>query len=105
MLVYFIVLGRWMLPRNDFTKEALSELLIDYLGMASDIMELFALFDEDAVRGNRTASLAILSVWTAILADREAKRTAKLNSKGLCFPKHCGQFYLIRLGLNVALTH
>ncbi|XP_069123947.1 uncharacterized protein [Argopecten irradians] len=63
-LVYLIVIGRWLLPRGRVTREELSDLLIDYLAMASDIMELFALFDEDLIRGNAMITYAILAIWS-----------------------------------------
>lgn len=63
-LVYFIVIGRWLLPRGEVSREALSDLLLDYLAMASDIMELFGLFDQDEIRGNEKVTYAILSVWS-----------------------------------------
>ncbi|XP_021346625.1 transmembrane protein 26-like isoform X2 [Mizuhopecten yessoensis] len=63
-LVYLIVIGRWLLPRGRVTREELSDLLFDYLAMASDIMELLALFDEDSIRGNPTITYAILAIWS-----------------------------------------
>ncbi|XP_021346623.1 uncharacterized protein LOC110446017 [Mizuhopecten yessoensis] len=63
-LVYLIVNGRWLLPRGRVTREELSDLLFDYLAMASDIMELFALFDEDSIRGNPMITYAILAIWS-----------------------------------------
>lgn len=59
-----MVFGRWVLPRIDLTRMALSDLLLDYFGKASDIMELYALFDEEIVRANLTVTLLILSIWS-----------------------------------------
>lgn len=63
-LVYLIVFVRWVLPRVDLSRMALSDLLLDYFGKASDIMELYALFDEDAVRTNLTVTYFILATWS-----------------------------------------
>ena len=63
-LVYLFVFGRWVLPRMDLSRMALSDLLLDYLGKASDLMELYALFDEDLVRTNLLVTHLILVVWS-----------------------------------------
>ncbi|KAK3091879.1 hypothetical protein FSP39_023385 [Pinctada imbricata] len=63
-LVYLIVLSRWLLPRGEVTREALSDLLLDYLAIASDIMELFALFDVDKIRAKPNVTYAILTIWS-----------------------------------------
>lgn len=63
-LVYLIVFGRWMLPRAEVSRAALSDLLLEYLAMASDIMELYAIFDEDVIQSNLGATYAILTIWS-----------------------------------------
>ncbi|XP_045213336.1 transmembrane protein 26-like [Mercenaria mercenaria] len=63
-LVYLIVFGRWMLPRAEVSRAALSDLLLEYLAMASDIMELYAIFDEDVVQRDLGATYAILTIWS-----------------------------------------
>ncbi|XP_033763585.1 uncharacterized protein LOC117344825 [Pecten maximus] len=87
-LVYLIVIGRWLLPRGRVTREELSDLLIDYLAMASDIMELFALFDEDLIRGNAMITYAILTIWSVsfiqfipVVMNRRAVNTFRKHTK------------------------
>ncbi|XP_041362779.1 transmembrane protein 26-like [Gigantopelta aegis] len=63
-LLYLMILGRWFLPRGDVSREQLSELLFAFLGIASDIMELFALFDENPVRSSTVMTYALLAVWS-----------------------------------------
>ena len=38
MMLYFMILGRWMLPRGDVGREQLTQLLFGFIGIASDIM-------------------------------------------------------------------
>ncbi|KAH3861289.1 transmembrane protein 26-like [Dreissena polymorpha] len=63
-LVYLIIFGGWVLPRANTSKDELSSVLLEYLGMASDIMELFALFDEPRVQTNQHLTYAILTIWS-----------------------------------------
>ena len=44
-----IILGRWMLPRGAITRDQLSVLLLEYVAIAADILELFEAFDDDQV--------------------------------------------------------
>lgn len=44
-----IILGRWMLPRGSITRDQLSTLLLEYVAIAADILELFEAFDDDKV--------------------------------------------------------
>ncbi|KAK6170128.1 hypothetical protein SNE40_018597 [Patella caerulea] len=63
-LLYLMIIGRWLLPRGSVSREQLSELLFTFIGIASDIMELFALFDEEPVRGSLIFTYALLGVWS-----------------------------------------
>lgn len=45
-----IILGRWMLPRGAITRDQLSILLLEYVAIAADILELFEAFEDDQVR-------------------------------------------------------
>lgn len=48
-LMLFIILGRWMLPRGSVTRDQLSVLLLEYVAIAADILELFEAFDDEQV--------------------------------------------------------
>ncbi|KAL8565555.1 hypothetical protein ACOMHN_049531 [Nucella lapillus] len=65
MMLYLMILGRWFLPRGGVGREQLTQLLFGFVGIASDIMELFSLFDEDpGVRHNTLLTYCILGVWS-----------------------------------------
>ncbi|XP_064628932.1 uncharacterized protein LOC135488280 [Lineus longissimus] len=66
-LMFLLVIGRWLLPKGDITRDQLSQLLFVYIGLASDIMELFVLFDEKQVLLHPFLSYIILSIWTISL--------------------------------------
>lgn len=63
-LIYLLVLGQWMLPREGTNRTELSEVLVHSLTTALDIMQLFALFDEHVVLVNPVITYAILAVWS-----------------------------------------
>lgn len=44
MLLLILIIGRWLLPKGEITREQLSQLLLVYIGMAADIIELFEAF-------------------------------------------------------------
>ena len=56
-----------MLPKGNISHEELSNLLFVYVGIGSDIMELFVLFEEDYVLQDQPVVYAILAAWTGSL--------------------------------------
>ena len=67
MLVFLLIVGRWLMPNRKISHDELSLLLFVYLGMGSDIMELLDLFEEDYVLQDDTVLYVILVVWSASL--------------------------------------
>lgn len=66
-MLYLLILGRWFLPRGKLTHDQLSQLLFVYIGMSSDIMELFYLFDEMPVVQDGVVGYVILTAWSVSL--------------------------------------
>ena len=50
ILLLFLILGRWLLPKGKLTHDQLSQLLLVYIGTAADIVEFFDAFKEEEVR-------------------------------------------------------
>lgn len=67
LFLYLMILARWILPRGEITRNELSQLLFVFIGIASDITELFALFEEEQVRMSEKLTYAILCIWTISL--------------------------------------
>lgn len=63
-LIIGIIVGRWLLPRGEITRDQLSALLLGYVGTAADILELFEVLDEQVVETQREVTLAVLGVYT-----------------------------------------
>ncbi|CAE1286573.1 unnamed protein product [Acanthosepion pharaonis] len=67
VLLLLLIIGRWLLPKGRISREQLSQLLLIYIGMAADIIELFEAFKETAVMYSWDLTVVILSLWTASL--------------------------------------
>lgn len=81
LLLYFMIIGRWLLPRGNISRNELSQLLFVFIGMASDITELFTLFDEKQVRESLYLTLAVLVIWSISLLQFCFVLTATRNVK------------------------
>ncbi|XP_006813189.1 transmembrane protein 26-like [Saccoglossus kowalevskii] len=65
LLMCLIILGRWLLPMGEITRDQLSQLLLVYLGMAADILEFSSeSIEENSVKCDRVLVLCILMIWT-----------------------------------------
>lgn len=81
LLLYFMIIGRWLLPRGNISRNELSQLLFVFIGMASDITELFTLFDEKEVRESIELTFVVLIIWTFSLLQFCFVLTATRNVK------------------------
>ena len=59
-----IIVGRWLLPKGKITRSALSQLLLVYLSLASDMIDLLSIFQEDQVIHNSLMVYAILTIFS-----------------------------------------
>ena len=78
-LLFLLVLCRWLLPRGDISRHELSQLLFVFMGIASDNMELFELFDETEVRKDSILTYVVLGVWSLSLLQFVFVLTATKN--------------------------
>lgn len=76
-----MIIGRWLLPRGNISRNELSQLLFVFIGMASDITELFTLFDEKEVRESIELTFVVLIIWTVSLLQFCFVLTATRNVK------------------------
>lgn len=59
-----IIIGRWILPKGQMSRDKLSNLLLVMIGKACDITDFFTLFSHKNVALNRTFTYVILVVWS-----------------------------------------
>ena len=73
-LVLILVIGRWLLPKGDISRDQLSQLLLIYIGTAADIMEFTEIIKEDDIRRTNPKMLrnnhfvnAVILFWSVSL--------------------------------------
>ena len=49
IVLVVLILGRWLLPKGKLTRDQFSQLMLVYIGMAADIVEIFEAFRESKV--------------------------------------------------------
>ncbi|XP_070560785.1 transmembrane protein 26-like [Ptychodera flava] len=64
ILLFILIIGRWILPKGQITRDQLSQLLLVYIGVAADIIEFFEVFKEDTVKYDRELIIATMTLWT-----------------------------------------
>ncbi|PIK43368.1 putative transmembrane protein [Apostichopus japonicus] len=82
LLVVFLIVGRWLLPKGELSRDQLSQLLLVYIGMAADILEFSAEnLKEGAVYCDLLLIIIILALWswslvqfTLVLTSVSARR-------------------------------
>ena len=64
-MLCFLIIGRWLLPKGVLTRDQLSQLLLEYIAMAPDIMEFSTEgLKEPVVICNLPLIIIILAIWT-----------------------------------------
>ena len=70
-LVLILVIGRWLLPKGDISRDQLSQLLLIYVGTAADIMEFTEIIKDEDIRGKMLESQqfvnAVILFWSVSL--------------------------------------
>ncbi len=64
LLLVVLVIGRWLLPKGDLSRDELSQLLLVYVGTAADIAELLETFGEPRVNKKLSVTYLILAIWS-----------------------------------------
>ncbi|KAJ0184191.1 hypothetical protein K1T71_000614 [Dendrolimus kikuchii] len=96
-LMLTLIVGRWLLPKGDLTRDQLSQLLLVYIGTAADIIEFFDSFKDEKVASEKVLVLLTLAIWswslmqfTVVLTatkSRKSRGTANrsdINSRACC---------------------
>ncbi|VDN58151.1 unnamed protein product [Dracunculus medinensis] len=67
LLLVVLIICRWLFPKGDISSEQLSQILLAYLAISSDIVEFFDVFKEKEVWSSSTVQNFMLSAWTLSL--------------------------------------
>lgn len=63
LLLVILIICRWLLPKGEISREQLSQILLAYLAISSDIVELFDVFKEPAVVSTPSLQYMVLTCW------------------------------------------
>ncbi|XP_054759595.2 transmembrane protein 26-like [Lytechinus pictus] len=87
-LMLILIVGRWMMPRGQLTRDQLSQLLLVYIGMAADMLE-FSLetLKLDAIACHPDMFYVILGIWSWSLLQFTLGLTATKARKRRVFGK------------------
>ena len=80
-LIIGIIIGRWLMPRGEITRDQLSALLLNYVGNAADIIELFETFNEPNTADNRSITIGVIAVYTWSIFQFTLVTTATIKDK------------------------
>ncbi|XP_018354157.1 PREDICTED: transmembrane protein 26 [Trachymyrmex septentrionalis] len=80
-LMLILIIGRWMLPKGDLTRDQLSQLLLVYIGTAADIIEFFDSFKEDRIAKEPVLVYLTLGIWAWSLTQFTVVLTATKSRK------------------------
>ncbi|CAF2631029.1 unnamed protein product [Rotaria sp. Silwood2] len=94
-----IIIGRWLLPKGKISRSALSQLLLVYLSLASDMIDLLSIFQEDKVIENFEMIYSTLAVFSwstlqfslSLVASRG--RTFRVESNNRSHPQRIKSTY------------
>ena len=63
-MMLIIILGRWIMPKKGITRSELSQLLLVYMSLASDVIDLLSVIQEQAVMSNMNMVYAALTIYS-----------------------------------------
>ncbi len=63
-LLVIIIVGRWLMPKGELTRDQLSALLLAHLGTASDIVDFLTILAEGEASESGSFVFAVLAIWT-----------------------------------------
>nr|XP_054768295.1 transmembrane protein 26-like [Lytechinus pictus] len=86
LLLFVLIVGRWLLPKGEITRDQLSQLLLVYIATAADIIEFFDSFNSDESPYNKELITAVLTLWSWSLVQFTLVLTSTRGSPEYCLP-------------------
>lgn len=63
-LLLLVIMGRWFLPKGNISRSTLSQLLLVYMSLASDIVDLLSLLNETQVQESSVMTCFTLAIFS-----------------------------------------
>ncbi|XP_070500827.1 transmembrane protein 26 [Chironomus tepperi] len=116
-LMLILIIGRWLLPKGDLTRDQLSQLLLVYIGTAADIIEFFDSFKDNKIADEQILVFLTLSIWswsllqfTIVLTATRARKPRGASShdavdeeSNTCCSDCCCSIDIWGIALNIIL--
>ncbi|XP_075045698.1 transmembrane protein 26-like [Mixophyes fleayi] len=64
MLILVLVVGRWLMPKGDMNRDQLCQLLLMYIALGADILDILQLIKEPTVNTNWTVTIVGLCLFS-----------------------------------------
>lgn len=80
-LMLILILGRWLLPKGELTRDELSQLLLVYIGTSADIIEFFGSTRAPPISTDHNLVLLVMSIWTWCLLQFTIVLTSTKSKK------------------------
>nr|XP_046253291.1 transmembrane protein 26 [Scatophagus argus] len=81
-MLIVLVLGRWLMPKGDMSRDQLSQLLMVYVGLGADILDIFDTFKEPEVKTNPVVIIIGLALFSWALMQFPLVLTQTQPQKG-----------------------
>ncbi|XP_075697063.1 transmembrane protein 26-like [Rhinoderma darwinii] len=62
--ILVLIIGRWLMPRGKMNRDQLAQLLLTYLALGADILDILELMKEPSVKTNKTITVVGLCLFT-----------------------------------------
>ncbi|XP_045783326.1 transmembrane protein 26 [Maniola jurtina] len=111
-LMLTLIVGRWLLPKGDLTRDQLSQLLLVYIGTAADIIEFFDSFKDEKVATEKVLVLLTLGIWswslmqfTVVLTATKSRKSRGTANRSEMNPSRacCCSIEVCAIIMNIAL--
>ncbi|XP_056399625.1 transmembrane protein 26-like [Hyla sarda] len=64
LTILVLIIGRWLMPRGKMSRDQLAQLLLMYLALGADILDILQLIKEPSVKSNKTVTVVGLCLFT-----------------------------------------
>ncbi|XP_066428798.1 transmembrane protein 26-like [Eleutherodactylus coqui] len=64
LTILVLILGRWMMPRGNMSRDQLAQLLLIYLALGADILDILELMKEPSIKTNTAVIVVGLCLFT-----------------------------------------
>ncbi|XP_040181827.1 transmembrane protein 26-like [Rana temporaria] len=64
VMVLVLVLTRWLMPKGEMSRDQLSQLLLIYIGLGADLLDILLLIKEPSVATNQNVTIVGLSLFS-----------------------------------------